>query len=516
MCIRGSIQRFWFVALALMLVASACSNAEQDASESSVVTDPVEAFADEDADPDLSTADAPDGLASVTGADQDRDFAIALVRPDSWVPGEASIVDQSAVIMTDLLYDGLTEAAGTSTQLRPALATSWVANDDLSEWTFTLDVDRLDATDVAIDLNTKLNAGGFTASVLLAGVVEIAVLDPETLVLRSDGPNAGLPWRLSGVGASIIGPNGATTGAFSIASDGPDTATLETADWVTSSDLSIEVVWAESASAAYDDLTLGLVEAAVVGEDEITESMDRYGATFAARNVSAVLVMNGRSDTFVSPTARAAVGAAIDRDTLARSYGVSTYPADGIAAPSLAGFRPGTCAIGCVYDPESVSELLGDVAIGTVSVGYVGDERAPSAAVVVDSLATVGIEAEAVGYDTAGLSAALADGTVDLALTGWVAPASSLDGVVPGLFSARSGVNLSGLYDDAIQDLIDEADATKVDSQRWGLLAQAERLGVEAGGVVPIGLLKGTLVVVPGGPNLPVRADGSIDLGGFG
>ncbi len=503
----------------VLLLAGACSFI-QGPEESTLVDEAVPAQLEESADgnDEAEAEPSPAELAATDEsqpADLSRDFSIALVKPESWVPGEVSIVDQSTVIMTDLLYDGLTEAAGTSSQLRPALALDWTANADLTEWTFTLDTTRVDATDVALDFTNKLNSGTFASSVLLAGVVEIKVLGPDQLLLRSETPNAGLPWRLSGVGASIIGRDGATTGPFTVVSDTASDARLEPAAWVTTTEMAIDVHWTESDSDSYERLTLGAVEAAVIGEADIDESIDRFGSTYPARNVSSFVVLNSRSQAMETEGARRAIGAAIDRDLLAATYGVGTYAADGVSAPSMAGFRPGTCSQACQYDPESVAELVDSAAVGPLVVGYTGDELASGALIIVSALATVDINSEAVAFEPAALSSGLADGSIDIALSGWVAPASSLDGVVPALFSADGGLNLSGVFDEAVQDLVAEAAEAESDSQRWGLLAQAERLAVEAGAVLPIGLDKSLLAIVPGGPNLPVRADGSIDLGGF-
>ena len=80
----------------------------------------------------------PDGSAPGPRADQPGDLAfdeptsvaapvpevlrLALARPASLRPDQISLTDQSAVIVADLLYDGLTRADAASGQLAPTLA----------------------------------------------------------------------------------------------------------------------------------------------------------------------------------------------------------------------------------------------------------------------------------------------------------------------------------------------------------------------------------------------------------
>ena len=86
------------------------------------------------------------------------------------------MADQPAVIVSDLLYDGLTEVDGRSEQLLPGLATSWEPNDTYSVWRFEIDRDRIDPA-VVVDYFNSVAAGEYSAaaSILLDEIDAVAV-----------------------------------------------------------------------------------------------------------------------------------------------------------------------------------------------------------------------------------------------------------------------------------------------------------------------------------------------------
>ena len=218
--------------------------------------------APEGADGSSTTSRPPTELAYARPPKLDLDvLRLALVRPDTYLPAEVSVADQSAVITADLLYDGLTEAAGLESRLRPGLARSWVANDDFTEWTFTLDLRRIDAYRVADYFNQLATTESIsvTATLLLSDIVSVEAVsagDVRFTLARSD---AGFAWLMSGLGASVVGPDGLPTGRYVIEQDTEDALTLvpdlEVFAWPT-----IEITWVEDDHESYETLTLGLVD----------------------------------------------------------------------------------------------------------------------------------------------------------------------------------------------------------------------------------------------------------------
>ncbi len=135
--------------------------------------------------------EAPETLAF---RDDDPLLTVAMVRPATWDPAQLSMTDQGAVILADLLFDGLTQI-GAGGDLEPGLATSWTVSDDGLVWTFALDLDRTTVADVVAGLERlRLVASDSPAAELLAEVDRIEPVDQASVrfVLRT--PRAGLDW----------------------------------------------------------------------------------------------------------------------------------------------------------------------------------------------------------------------------------------------------------------------------------------------------------------------------------
>ncbi|MDH3295813.1 MAG: hypothetical protein OER95_15955, partial [Acidimicrobiia bacterium] len=196
------------LAVACCLTASCSSSRTGDAGE-----------ADGDGPP------TPDQLAATAGwASSDR-LQLALVRPTSYRPDEVVLTDQAGVIVSDLLYDGLTEAVGNNGELRPGLAARWWADDDFRRWTFELEPSSgVDASTVveALAPLTSEHGGtrtrGRSVAALAAGMRSVEAAEDGTVVIELDRPNAGLPWVLSGLPFAVIGEGGQPTGDYSVAS----------------------------------------------------------------------------------------------------------------------------------------------------------------------------------------------------------------------------------------------------------------------------------------------------------
>ena len=103
-------------------------------------------------------------------------------------------------ILNFLIYSGLTELTADG-EVLPDLAESWEANDDLSEWTFTLrqgvtfhDGSAFDAEDVKATIERVMDpATASTARVNFEIVEEIEVVDDHTIRFALSQPYAGFP-----------------------------------------------------------------------------------------------------------------------------------------------------------------------------------------------------------------------------------------------------------------------------------------------------------------------------------
>ena len=200
------------------------------------------------------------------------------------------------MIVADLLYDGLTEADPTESTLRPALATTWAANDDATEWTFTLDTDRVQPDAVVAHVESLRGVAVGATAVVLDRIETVETVEGGAVRFTLEESNAGFPWLLSGVAFSMVGEGGELTGRYEITVDDEETLLLE-AERGDRPDVAIE--WHETARDAYNRLTVGAVDAAVVPPDALEDARSRYGVNPPARAISRFYVVSPRSARLV-------------------------------------------------------------------------------------------------------------------------------------------------------------------------------------------------------------------------
>jgi ABC-type transport system substrate-binding protein len=485
----------------------------------------------------------------------DDELTLGLVRPDSVAPSEIALSDQGSVILTDLLYDGLTEPAGTSGTLRPALALSWEPSDNASVWTFTLDTTRIDAEAVAAHFTRLVDAADNpVVDTLLASVQSVEVVDASQVQFVLDSPDAGFPWLVSGVALSIPGADGAPTGVHRIEPPSDDTtATSEGDAAATGSDGSTEdggsgaevgdeitalfglgdevvlrstvggrpdvaVRWYKSEREAYNGLTLAQVDAAVAPSDALSDAANRFGEQPQARTIARFYGINADGGPLADARLRGAVLGGLDRQALAEeAFAAPVFATDGVVAPTAAGYHLGGCADLCRFDAEAARAAVTEVAaeIGSapeLTIAVTGDDQRATAERIAADLEAIGFAVVVSQLEPGELAASIAAGQADLFAFGWVAGAGSLDAVVPQLFGSTSAANALRLQSDQVDALIREARATVDDAVRWDLLTEAHDLAMGEGRVLPLAVAKSNLVAAPQAAGLVIRADGSVDL----
>ncbi len=478
---------------------------------------------DDGAGGDTAESAQPGRLALATDGSLGSRLRLALVRPKTYRPDDVVLTDQSAVIVSDLLYDGLTEAVGSEGTLRPGLAASWSAEADFTRWTFALDPEAGVSADVVVDGLDPLTARpgrnverASPKAALAAGIETIEAVDPWTVRMELAAPNAGLPWILSGLPYSIVGPDGAPTGRYRIASDDSNGLLLRrSAERPGEVDAATEVLvtWVDDGAAAYALLVDGLVDAAVADSDSISDAATRFEAGFPATTAVRFYVLNRQSDALGDARMRQAVVAAVDRRALVdHAFGYPVAESDGLLASTAAGHRPGACGTACRHDPALAAGLLSDSASPRIEVAYVGVDQQAAAAAIVEQLRAVGFEATGRELQPEDLAAVIVDGGSGVFSFGWVAPATSADAVLPPLLTAGSPANVAKIDVPAVADLLSRASVTADDEDRWTLLDQAHRLAMAENLLLPVAGPTSMLVRAPGAAALVVRADGSIDL----
>jgi ABC-type transport system substrate-binding protein len=449
------------------------------------------------------------------------ELRLVLDRPESSDPAEVVLTDQSAVIVADLLYDGLTEAGADGT-LRPGLAERWEPGADFVTWTFHLG-DRAARRGVSassvVDTLNPLTIGasaanrGSAAAVVSAGMVTVEAVDETTVLVTLDGPNAGLPWVLSGLPYSVVGDEGRPTGPYDVVSRDNNGMILRAGEH------EIQIRWLVDRSSTFEDLAHAVVDGAVVapGGDVTHDTPARH--TYHQTAATRFYVMNARSATLADPEARAAVLSAIDRGQLLadldlqQGSDVLLSPSDGLPASTLAGAHPnGYCGDACRFDPDAAQAFAERNGGPRMQLSYTGAEQARLAQGLVDQLEARGFAAEASELPPQDLARVIVTGQTDLFGFGWVAPGTSLDAVIPPLLTVDSPANIARVDSPAVAELLAKAAVTADDGQRWLLLNDAHRRAMEQALIIPIATSVSHIHWGPGADRFAVRADGSLDL----
>ena len=178
----------------------------------------------------------------------------------------------------------------------------------------------------------------------------------------------------------------------------------------------------------------------------------------------------------------------------------------------MTGFADGSCGGGCVHDPARASALLAEAGtVGPIRIGSVGEAQAELSNRLAEQLRAVGFEVSLVPLTVETFADAVVAGEVDLYSWGWVAPAGSIDAVVPPLLSGDGVANpaRSSLMIE-VDELLAQARVEDDDAARWALLQSAQTRALEAAWFIPVAAAGNDLVLASGTDGVTVRADGSI------
>lgn len=122
--------------------------------------------------------------------------------PDSLDPSQTNEFD--AFLITNNTYDALTLTDESSQKLVPWLATSWKANADMTEWTFTLrpgvkfiDGSPMNAAAVVMSMQRHLAIGSIAeAGYTLDGITAVKATGPMKVTFTTKAPQPWLPYHM--------------------------------------------------------------------------------------------------------------------------------------------------------------------------------------------------------------------------------------------------------------------------------------------------------------------------------
>ncbi len=428
---------------------------------------------------------------------QDDVLRIAMVKPGSANPADLVLTDQAQVILSDLLYDGLTEVEANSGRLRPGLATSWISNRDFTSWTFTLDSDRLTAEQVKSSFERQGNQQSAVVRQLMSIVDSIEVLSEFEVRFDLLASSAGFPWLISGPGMAVTTENDVPTGRLNIISEDNNGMILVSPDGLSD----IDIRWTATEQDAYALLDSDGVDVAI-GSSQASASAPALGhVRFVAINSESALLADANT--------RMSVRSTIGSITSAREGSISSVvEIDGLSSPALAGSTSLVCEGSCTYRPEQGATTPIETQLRLGVGAEVDLEVAES---IQRAFADSTIEIEIVSASPDRLAAMISAGEIDLSVFGWVAGASSVDAVVPSLLQSKAPGNIFQLRDDEIDRLLLEASKIGDDQRRWDLISEAETRAISSDVIVPLGAIRSKVRTNEKTTSLVIRADGTLD-----
>ncbi len=428
---------------------------------------------------------------------------VAMKKPTEYLPGSIALTDQEAVIVSDLMYDGLTQT-DSANKLVPALALEWESQQNFTVWDFTLDSERITANEVLASFQALKKSELGSVNSVLSTVVSLEVLENSNVRFVLNSPNAGFPWLLSGVNFAVVGEDEAATSLYSVASSTKDTMELQSRQ---PGGLDIKLKWVDSGEAAYSQMLVGSVDGGVIASEQVGKAEREFGFDFLSLAVSEYIVVNSDSSFADSEVSADELFISFSNDIAQTS---SARRLVSMAAHSVVGSQTISCQKGCAYDTDNKMQ---DADALQVKVDYSTDEQKQFLEAIGEQLKVSNIATELRQPSAEELAVAIERGENDLFMFGWSSPAVSADGFVPFLFGQESAIDLAGGLSQESRDLLLQARVEQDDKKRWQLLSDVEQLVLKESLIKPVVAHKSRLLLSDeASSTLSVEADGSILL----
>ncbi len=505
------------------------------------------------ADPDTSTPDEPGttttpGEEPMVGGGTFIDGGTFVGSPPEHIdPHLNSTLDAYQVI--NAVYDGLTEIDASdpaNPKVVPLVADEYSANDDASVWTFhirdgqqfsngdpitasTFQKSWERAADLAGDYSYLITFidGGAERLAGEADTISGVVADDatNTLTVTLDAPysnfdavagfqlffplpdaaiDAGADWEngiMIGNGPYAM-ESARTDQEISIVKSDTWAGDFNGETWPNRLDKIIFVTEADP-DTAYNALEAGEVMNANIPPARVAQADADYGTTLDVNILGSyhfdVNFRDPRIGGDENLKLRQAISAAINRAEINTAvYNDSRTLSTGVTPPGIPGFAPDLCNY-CVYNPEQAQTLFdewvaeGGVQEGPIPIQFNADAgHEDVAAIIIDNLTTIGIQAEATPMPGETYFSGLADGDCVICRAGWFADYPTYDNFMFDLFHQSSlGGNNFGFVSDEFDALVDEAKQTVDKDAQAALFQEAETILLDEVGVIPINWYRG-------------------------
>ena len=477
---------------------------------------------------------------------------VGVAGVDSLDPATAAAPDQ--VLVAGLLFDTLVDLDPTTNEPVPGLATEWSANEEQTEFTFVLRDDTTfhDGTPItAADVKATLervadpatesplapNLSGVEGYETLgagdaSGLAGITTPDDETVVISLVRSFASLPAALAHPGLGIVPASSEDavaaladepigSGPFQLTSTDDDTRRLERFDDHRPDRArldAVEVTTFATVGKAFRTFRDGELDLTTVPLGRVGEAAEEYGTKGMVPYLAETfLALNLRGTKFDEPAFREAVVLAIDADgAIDAAYDDGVIVARGLVPRGVPGVADDACAGLCTFDLDEAKRLVGEAfPDGEVPIVQIDYLKSPAnkamVTVVQDQLTEAGIPAEVRSHPADEYAAFLASGDAELFLFGWVGDYPSPAAFLPPVFFSASAENVIGLQKDAVDALLDAAEATADGEESAQRYQEAERAILEQFVAVPLVQFETRLVAAESVRGLAVDALGAID-----
>ena len=283
-----------------------------------------------------------------------------------------------------------------------------------------------------------------------------------------------------------------------------DAPYIDGVDYVILADQDTAFLEFQAGNLDFVQIPTGQIQAAV---EQYGESPDGYtvnpGQQVSLGGEQAIyyLLVNNEQEPLDDPLVRQAMSMAIDRqDICDKVFEGTREPATGIVPPGIVGHHPDAFPY-AKFDVEAAKAKLAEA-------GYPDGEGFPKITIefnsgsghedilllVQENLKAIGIEGEMVGSEWAQYLDKLGAGDYSIGRLGWIADYPVMDNFLYPLFKTGSGDNYSFYANAEVDALMDEARGTADGDERVALFREAEEIIGEDSPVIPMFYYKHTRV----------------------
>lgn len=479
----------------------------------------------------------PEGLAFA--GDEALTLRISVPSLDFVAPHDVDETDPVAVLVTDLLTDGLTERDGASGLAMPGLADSWEVSDDHLVWLFRLgdftfgDGLPITADDVVASLNRVAQRGleslsgpnlwpidGWSEASEDVAVSGIAALGDDVVTITLTERFEPLPEILAGVAFGVFPAQRDTAGSLPVSSSSRFAAT---ALWEDGLRIAGEPVAGEISTIELLVDPAGTLIAAgetdlAVGIDPDEPLGDLRGSTIQ-RSADAFFAMNAELAPFDDVMIRQAVLHAVDREALVDEFFPHAGLMQGFVPQGVPGGSVDACGDDCAYDVDQARLLVDaspsrDVAFTVDYFLAEGDDDSEQrmAEMIASSLRDVGLVATARSHTPTDYGVRAANGELGMFRFGSISTALSPEADLGAMFETAGRDNLTGTSIERFDAFIAAARVEPNPVVRASIYADAERLLFAEAVALPVAEFRHHVAFTDVLESASLEPDGSLDL----